>query len=74
MALKLSRATTSPNAGEREKMTEGKEWLRPFCEYPYAPSLVGEAILDWAGREETAREKARRIWKMEKGSSDETQQ
>jgi hypothetical protein len=50
-------------------MTEGKEWLRPLCEYSYAPSLVGEAILDFEVDfevKETAEQRARRIWRMKK--------
>jgi hypothetical protein len=48
---------------------ERKEWLRKLCEYSYAPSLIGELILDFAGREETALERAHRRWGME--SADE---
>jgi hypothetical protein len=42
-----------------------RQSLRKMCEYEYAPSLVGEAILDW--RKETARERADRIWRMDHG-------
>jgi hypothetical protein len=41
-----------------------KESLRKMCEYEYAPSLIGE-ILSFAGRKETAEERARRRWGME---------
>ena len=41
-----------------------RETLRKMCEYEYAPSLIGEAILDFAARKETARERADRIWRM----------
>jgi hypothetical protein len=37
-----------------------------MCEYEYAPSLIGEAILDFDGRKETARERADRRWHMPK--------
>jgi hypothetical protein len=40
-----------------------RESLRKMCEHEYSPSLVGEAIVGWAGL--TAEQKARRIWKMD---------
>jgi hypothetical protein len=36
--------------------------VRKMCEYPYSPSLIGEAILDWAGL--TAEQRAHRVWGM----------
>jgi hypothetical protein len=49
-----------------------RETLRKLCEYEYAPSLVGEAIGDFAGRKETALEQALRKW-GEASLIDETQ-
>jgi hypothetical protein len=45
-----------------------KEWMRKLCEREYAVSLIGEIdySVDFAVRGETARERADRIWKMEK--------
>ena len=37
-----------------------KETLQKMCEYSYAPSLIGEAIVDW--QEQTAEQRAQRIW------------
>jgi hypothetical protein len=42
-----------------------RETVRKMCEWPYAPSLVGEAILDYEVDfvvRESARQKADRIW------------
>jgi hypothetical protein len=43
-----------------------RETLRRMCEYEYAPSLVGEAILDFQDVEvkETAEQRAHRRWRM----------
>jgi hypothetical protein len=39
-----------------------KETLKKLCEYPYAPSLIGEAIVDW--HEATAEQRAHWAWGM----------
>jgi hypothetical protein len=71
MALKLSRATATTTKTEGSEATMiDKDTLRRMCEYPYSPSLVGEAILDYSVDfvvHETAEQRADRIWKMEGG-------
>ena len=39
-----------------------KDTLRKMCEYEITPSLIGEAIVDFEVRKETALERARRRW------------
>jgi hypothetical protein len=39
-----------------------RESLRKMCEWPYAPSLIGEAIVDW--QKFTAQERAWLVWGM----------
>jgi hypothetical protein len=43
-----------------------------MCEHEYSPSLIGEIILDFAGRKETALERAKRLgWKVDLGEAND---
>jgi hypothetical protein len=46
-----------------------KQSLRKMCEYEYAPSLIGEMILAW--QNETARQRADRVWGMKEPESND---
>jgi hypothetical protein len=49
-----------------------KETQRKMCEYEYSISLIGEMLIDFAGRKETALERAHRIWGMTDEESEGT--
>jgi hypothetical protein len=54
-----------------------RETLRQMCEWPYGPSLVGEAILDYEVDfvvRESARQRADRIWRMKRTEDEQTTQ
>jgi hypothetical protein len=46
-----------------------REGVRKMCSHEYSVSLVGQAIVDWAGL--TAEERAHRVWGMEEGKKEE---
>jgi hypothetical protein len=74
MALSQTPPTSAEEGSEATMIT--KETLRKMCEYPYGPSLVGEAIVDYEVDfvvRETAEQRARRIWGMDERNEDETQ-